>query len=50
VMPFPTPLRFEIIVHNLFDTPYFMPGGAELQQPSLLQSGRLWSAGLSLDF
>jgi iron complex outermembrane receptor protein len=50
VMPFPTPLRFEIIVHNLFDTPYFMPGGAELQQASLLQSGRLWSAGLSLDF
>jgi iron complex outermembrane receptor protein len=50
VRPFSTPVRFEIIVHNLFDTPYFLPGGAELQQASLLQSGRLLSAGVSVDF
>ena len=50
VRPFSTPVRFEVVVHNLFDTPYFLPGGADLQQASLLQSGRLWSAGVSLDF
>ena len=50
VAPFPAPIRFEIIVRNLFDTPYFLPGGAELQQTSLQQTGRLWSAGVSVDF
>jgi iron complex outermembrane receptor protein len=50
VAPFPAPVRFEFIVHNLFDTPYFLPGGAELQQTSLQQTGRLWSAGVSVDF
>ena len=48
--PFPAPVRFEIIARNLFDTPYFLPGGAELQQSSLIQTGRLWSAGVSVDF
>jgi outer membrane receptor protein involved in Fe transport len=48
--PFPAPVRFEIIARNLFDTPYFLPGGAELQQSSLIQTGRRWSAGVSVDF
>ena len=50
VSPLPAPVRFEIIIRNLFDTPYFLPGGPELQQTSIIGSGRLWSVGASLDF
>ena len=46
----PGSVRFEIAVHNLFDVRYMLPAGPEHEQTSIIQSGRLWSVGASLDF
>jgi outer membrane cobalamin receptor len=50
VTPGAFPVRFEIGVRNLFDANYLLPAGPEHVQTSIIQGGRFWTAGGSIEF